>query len=158
MDRDDVHDICLSLYQLRILQWKESMWQLYLQAGTGKLQLGLSNTIYWPSDVINTLYDQRQTVVNDDTCRDYVQQQLKSCQQQRTHVQQRYNAKKKWIYQYDTTMEESIQTKIDQHLQPIRLHYESHFQTIRYNYRLQSLEDRWMQDHPTSNQVRLSMK
>jgi hypothetical protein len=136
-----------------MLQWKESLWHLYLQAGSGQLQPGLPNTIYWPNSVINTLLDQEEMVVNDDTCRQYVQQQWDSCRHKRQQLQQRYNAKKRWIYQFDQGLEATIETMIDDNLQAIRLYYESHFQAIRHQYRLQALQDRWIETEPSPSQV-----
>lgn len=156
MEPDNLHDICTSIYRLKILQWKESLWQLYLQAGTGRLQPGLPNTIYWPNGLINTLLDQEEIIVNDDTCREYVQQQLDMCRQQRQQLQQRYNARKRWIHQLNQTLEDTIETMIDDNLQAFRLHYESHFRAIRHQYRLQVLEDQWIETEPSPSQVCIS--
>ena len=153
ISQEDMYDLCTSIYQMKVLHFQERLWQLYLTSGSGRLQEEFSSEIYWPNSVINTLHDRRTTVVNDDTCREWVAEQLISCTERRRQVEIWYQAKAQRLPQYDRAMEQSLQSTIDEKIVAIRIHYEFHFQTILHSYEIHVLEGQLREDHPTAAQV-----
>lgn len=151
---DDMREICQLIYQLNLIQFEESLWNTYLKSNEESSARNRSQPFtFWPTMVINTMYDQNKRPVTEETCRRFVQNKLDAFHEQRNIFEQHYQEKKKRFDNYERYFEPSFIQFIRQQIQPFRLHYESQIQLYQFNHQLELLEKQLCTSCPLPSQT-----
>ncbi|CAF1029978.1 unnamed protein product [Adineta ricciae] len=175
---EDIQGIALLLRRIAIVNIRKSLWTVYLQAGTGILEVGeifgskvVTNQeiSIWSSEVkskVLTLENNNSSSnstkkttsdepgiiqVNSDTCRNCVNQMLRQYSNQLVQYEEDFNNMKHVLNNLFTLQMESSLTEFieQQELKYLRIEIEKKIVTVKYDYKDRFLQNRYEQYRPT---------
>jgi len=159
---EELGQIAILMHQSNVLHLEISLWTSYYRSGTGTLKPNESNLKVWPTCVKSmiqscerktTISDISQIQVNDDKCFKFVSEHLSDLNEKEQQSQQQLSLKKKQFYGYSFTIEETLQTFIQEHMQPLYNQYEYDIAMIKYEYQEGVLNTDFHQQNPNEQQV-----
>jgi hypothetical protein len=178
MNMKDLQEIALLLRQMTMIDLQISLWNSYLQSGTGELakEHRLSTThrhhpelFLWPIEMKSIIMKEKEKKKSDDemipinineidheTCLNYVDQTLGQFVDRKIQYQTQLHEKKDAFRHFFTSkMEDAINQFIEQQeMVFIRLEFESKIAIVKYDYRDRLLELEYHQLKPNHYQVR----
>jgi hypothetical protein len=159
---EQLEQITILLHQLNVLDLEESLWTTYFRAGTGILNIRLSNLKRWPLHVKKMIHLNRRPTtiselheikIDDNDCLKFViehQQEIKKRQQE---LQQELISKKQQFPGFTNTIENTLKIFIQEHITFLRLKYECQIKLVDLDYRQQLLDHDVLQQNPTEQNV-----
>jgi hypothetical protein len=164
--KDQLHELCILHYKMKILTLYHSLWTTYWQSGFGQLiqqpsQLSNSMVIYplnitiWPETIqkkirsINKKLKKSQHITALDLVR-YHRNQLEA-QLRNTQIQ--WNQKANQLTGYHLQVEQLLQQYIDQHLNKLQLKIDYEIKLVTYDYHIEAIKQEFHHQNPTDSQV-----
>jgi hypothetical protein len=176
MNMKDLQEIALLIRQITMIDLQKSLWNSYLQSGTGELgkKHRLSTTHYhhelfvWPMEMKSIMMKEKETKSDDemmpininqidhDTCLNYVYRTLRQFVDRKIQYETQLDEKKDYFKNFFTSeMEDAIRQFIEQQeMVFIRLEFESKIAIVKYDYHDRLLELEYHQLKPNQYQVR----
>ncbi|CAF1399465.1 unnamed protein product [Adineta steineri] len=154
-DIEQLTKIALLIYKIMIIQTYHLLWTAYLKSGTGQLlhpvqrQPLYSLTLsIWPKQ-IKTMISLKN---KNEVYLSFVNKHLLKLDRQLTNYQNQLNFKANHCSGYTLTIQNSIETYIEQHLQSFRLNIEHHIELLHYDYHIRALKLEYFRYHPNEYQ------
>jgi len=179
MNMKDLQEIALLIRQVIMIDLQQSLWNSYLQSGTGELgkKHRLSTTHHhhhhhelfvWPMEMKSIMMKEKETKSDDemipininqidhDTCLNYVYRTLRQFVDRKIQYETQLDEKKYYFKNFFTSeMEDAIRQFIEQQeMVFIRLEFESKIAIVKYDYHDRLLELEYHQLKPNQYQVR----
>lgn len=158
--------IAMLMYQLNVLDLEKSLWMTYFKSGSGiSLKSTETNLQVWPlhlkkiiqldqdATTTTTLNDFNQIEVSDYECFKFVNKKLHELNENQYQFQQQLILKKKEFFGYTSSIENTLQTFIQEHLESLRLQYQYKIKLIEFYYNERVLEHEIQQQNPNEQQV-----
>jgi hypothetical protein len=166
---EDLREIAFLMHQIATLELQQSLWSVYLQSGTGRLeqnQQAANSNIHlylWPSEVKEIMIKKCEisttniNQIKDDDCATFVSRTLRQFIDLKIQYEKQLNEKKCRLSNvFTSTMEDTIDDFIEQ--QEIifqRIPIQSKINIVKYDYKDRLLELEFEQLQPVEQQVRL---
>lgn len=156
MQVSDLHEITLLIRRIMVLDLQKSLWNIYLQSGTGQLasEAEQEELCLWPMEVKSTMTTDNNEI-DQMKCLNYVNQTLEQFLHRQRYCEQQLE-EKKYHFQncFTTEMEDTLRQFIEQQeLVFMRLDCERKMTIVKYDYRDRLLELEYRQLKPTKYQV-----
>jgi len=170
---EDLHEMTLLIRQMIMIELQKSLWNTYLQSGTGELakEYRFSTThqhhselFVWPMEMKSMMMMMRDkeneridvNQMDHTAYLNYVHRTLYELADRQMQYQTQFDEKKYiWKNFFTSKMENAIRQFIEQHeLVFIRLDFESKMAIIKFDYRDRLLEFEYHQLKPNQFQVR----
>ncbi|CAF1392801.1 unnamed protein product [Adineta steineri] len=166
MNMEELRLITILMHQLDVLNLNRSLWNHYLKSGTcSLLTINETNFKIWPLKIKTmiqyaqrptTISDPNQILVNDSMCLKYVNEYLQELNSKQKQLQEQLMLKQKQPHGYTNTIENILETFIQEQNQNLRLQYEYDMKLVEFDYREQLLVHKFHEEKPTQQQLELT--
>ena len=169
-DMDDLRQMAFFRHQMAHFHQLSRLWSAYLRAGIGSLkedddqheehEQDVSKQIdrrYWSQEV-KSIVDPNSNLTEEDrtsACQDLVYKRLNEYRAKIQLYEQQFNEKKEDLLCWTSTIDEAIQTFVQQYgTDPLQMKYNHQLAILACDYEDQILQRQYQQQNPTSHHVR----
>jgi len=159
----ELRKIAILIYKIMVIQTYHLLWIAYLRSGLGELiipskeQLLYSTTIpIWPKEIKTLLQLTKKTNKDNEIYLNFVNDHLHTLDHQLKQYQTELNIKANNFYGYTLTIQEILETYIEQNLQSFRMKIEHQIELIHYDYHIRALKLEFFRHKPNTDQVCVS--
>ncbi|CAF4608751.1 unnamed protein product, partial [Rotaria sp. Silwood2] len=177
---NDIQQLAVSIHHIAAFHIQKQITEIYLKSVTGTLQESENDLIevdrrVWPMQVKSFLLTHRKltmtpspivtTIMETHTedeqliCEQILHQRLQDMNQNIEHYQRQLNEKKNSLIGFTSTMEESIQTYVQEYgVKPLEMKRDLKIAIVTYNYESQILERKYLQETPNQYQIEVAKR
>ncbi|CAF1473942.1 unnamed protein product [Adineta steineri] len=158
---EDLRKIAISIYKIMVIQTYQLLWAAYLKSGMrqliipSKTQRAYSTMLpIWPKE-IKLLLQADKHVNENETYFNFINAQLHELDDQLKQNQMKLNIKANHFQGYTLSIQNIIETYIEQHLHCLRMEIEHKIELIQYDYHIQILKLEYLRHKPNTFQKQL---
>ncbi|CAF3589184.1 unnamed protein product [Rotaria socialis] len=157
IDIEDLRQFAIILHNMKCIELDQSLWNIYLKAGTGKL-IQQEPIQWWSMEIKIRMIERGQTTnpkeIDDESCFDYVQRVLLKYSQQTIFYQEQLKMIKARI---QDSMTEEIENAIitfvrQQGISLYRTHIDQRIAGVEYDYKDQLIQLQFYKERPNRYQ------
>ncbi|CAF1508582.1 unnamed protein product, partial [Rotaria magnacalcarata] len=158
IDIEDLRQFAIILHNMKCIELDQSLWNIYLKAGTGKL-IQHEHIQWWSMEIKIRMVERGQTTTNpkeidDESCFGYVQRVLVKYNQQTIFYQEQLKTIKARVQDSMTEeIENAIIAFVRQHgISLYRAHIDRRIAGVEYDYKDQLIQLQFYKERPNRHQ------
>ena len=162
MDLEDLRQIAILMYKIMSIDKVQNLWLVYRKAGEGELQATVQTNHHRPikfcakeirslvksSSIQNHNEDDHHTV-----CLTFVNSCLRDLNSKSEQYRHGLNMKTSRLSGYNRSLQDTIEKFLQKHLEYFRKKIEQEISLVRYYYTDELLQQTFLKENPTNNQV-----
>jgi hypothetical protein len=158
---EELRKITILIHKIMIIQTYQYLWTTYLKSGTGQIAISSAEqpiystmVLLWPKELKTYVkLENMKTNNENDIYFNFVHHHLQELDRQLKQYQSELNIKTNHFQGYTLTIQQMIETYIEQNLQSFRMKIEHQIEIIYYDCHIRALKLEYFRHQPNKYQV-----